>query len=112
MKNDFVSVSPAALAQAIALLGAPAVPLRVAAKRLQWPCQSRAALAHRLVAGTLPLPPRRLSGRWFVLAADLAVQLSEPTAFGHPDVQSESTPAPAVTSRRPGRPRKLAGGAE
>lgn len=111
MKNDFDSVSPAALAQAIALLGAPAVPLRVAAKRLQWPCRSRAALAHRLVAGTLPVSARRLGGRWFVLAADVAVQLSEPTAFGRPDVRIESAPAPAVAPRRPGRPRKRIGGA-
>ena len=110
MKKFSDSPSPAALGAAIALLGAPAVPLRAAAERLAWPCQSKPALHRRLVAGTLPLPPRRLSGRWFVLAVDLAVQLSDPEAFGRSDVQIESA-APAAAPRRPGRPRKQAGSA-
>lgn len=103
-------VSSAALAAALTLLGAPAVPLRAAADRLGWPCRSHAALAHRLSAGTLPVRPRKLSGRWFVLAADLAVQLAYPHTFGLPEGQNES--ARTASQRRPGRPRKLAGGAQ
>lgn len=103
-------VSPAALSAAIDLLGGPAAPLRIAAKRLHWPCVSRAALHNRLAAGTLPVPARRLSGRWYVLAADLAIQLTDPTAFGRPDVRTESA-TQAASPRRTGRPRKVAGGA-
>jgi hypothetical protein len=107
--STFDSVSPAALVQAIALVGAPAVRLRVAAQRLDWPCLSRAALHNRLVAGTLPVPARKLGGRWFIYAADLAAQLTDPSAFGRLGVRTDSAPAPAHNG--PGRPRKRAGGA-
>lgn len=101
-------VSPAALSAAIDLLGGPAAPLRIAAKRLHWPCVSRAALHNRLAAGTLPVRPRKLGGRWYVLAADLAIQLADPAAFGRLDVQAHVTQAPVKGG--PGRPRKRAGG--
>lgn len=102
-------VSPAAISAAIDLLGGPAAPLRIAAKRLHWPCVSRAALHNRLAAGTLPVPARKLGGRWFIYAADLAAQLTDPSAFGRLGVRTDFAQAPAHNG--PGRPRKRAGGA-
>lgn len=84
---------------AIQLLGGVEVPLTVAAKRLGWTCQSRAALEYRRRAGTLPVTPIRRGNRWFVTAAALAVTLAPPPApVAVSDVQTPK--------RGPGRPPK------
>lgn len=97
--------SPAMVSAAVAILGGPLVPVNDAAKRLFWPCQSKSSIHHRILAGTLPLPPRRVAGRWFIAAADLAVQLATPTEHGRLDVQTH-VPS-AAPHRGPGRPRKV-----
>lgn len=92
-----------AVAAAHAALGGAVVPLAAALVALGWPYLSRSSIHSRRLAGTLPVMPRRLGGRWVVYAADAAqlFEREEPTA---------SKPQ-AVSSRRgPGRPRKLARG--
>lgn len=102
--NQGSSVFGEALNAALGLLGAPQVPVAEAATKLHWPCRTSAAIRNRISAGTLPLPPRRVGGRWYITAADLAWQLSGSEAGGCIDVE---TPAPsAAAPRRPGRPRK------
>lgn len=101
----------AALQASLDLLGAPAVPVGIAAPLLHWPCQSSAAIHNRIVAGTLPLPPRKIGHRWYITAIDLARQLlgEDPyssNTFGRLEGQ---TLEPEIPARRgPGRPRKVA----
>jgi len=100
----------AALEAAINLLGAPAVTVAEAAAKLRWPCQSPAAIHNRIVAGTLPLPPRKIGHRWYITANAVARQLlgEDPytsDVFSRLDVQNE---AAAQRRRGPGRPRKAA----
>ena len=94
------SSATAVAAATEAIVGA-CVPLTQALTRLGWPFLFRSAIHARRVAGTLPVMPRRLGGRWVVCAVD-AVPLfarEEPktgTLFSLP------------THRGPGRPRKPA----
>lgn len=96
------SPTPTPLAAATAAIGGAVAPLPRALKGLGWPYLSRSAVHARRVAGTLPVTPRRLGGRWVVYARD-AAQLFE---TGGPPVNE--SPPQTSPRRGPGRPRKLA----
>jgi hypothetical protein len=96
------SPTPSAVAAASAAIGGAVVPLGSALERLGWPYLSRSSIHARLLAGTLPVTPRRLGGRWVVYAMD-AARLFE---AGAPT--SGELPVPAPSRRGPGRPRKVA----
>lgn len=94
--------SPTALAAATAAIGGACAPLNLALRGLGWPYLSRSAIHARRVAGTLPVMPKRLGGRWVIYARD-AAELFE---IRTPPVD-ESSPV-ASPRRGPGRPRKRA----
>jgi len=92
-----------AVIAAHAALGGAVVPLAAALVALGWPYLSRSSIHARRLAGTLPVVPRRLGGRWVVYATDAAplFEREEPVVGS----------SPAASSRRgPGRPRKFARG--
>lgn len=96
------SPSPTAIAAAVAAIGGVVAPLPRALQGLGWPYRSRSAIHARRVAGTLPITPRRLGGRWVVYARDVA-------SLFEVDTPQTDEPPPATPPRRgPGRPRKLA----
>lgn len=90
----------AAIAAAVAAIGGVVAPLPQALQGLGWPYRSRSAIHARRVAGTLPVTPRRLGGRWVVYARD-AARLFE---AGSP--HTDESPSVASSRRGPGRPRK------
>lgn len=96
------SPTPTAIAAATAAIGGAVVPLPLALQGLGWPYLSRSAIHARRIAGTLPVMPKRLGGRWVIYARDAAelFEIREP--------QIDESPPPIQPRRRPGRPRKLA----
>lgn len=94
--------TPAAIAAAAEAIGGIVSPLRRALRGLGWPYLSRSAIHSRRVAGTLPIVPQRLGGRWVVYAKD-AAPLFEGVAGGTDDEVRSLVP-----HRGPGRPRRVA----
>lgn len=90
----------AAVAAAAKAIGGIVAPLNRALRGLGWPYLSRSAIHARRIAGTLPVVPQRLGGRWVIYAKD-AAPLFESVAGGTEDeVHTVATP------RGLGRPRK------
>jgi len=97
--------SPTAVAAAHAALGGAVVPLATALVAIGWPYLSRSAIHARRVAGTLPVMPRRLGGRWVVYAVDAAPLFAR-------EEPKTATLFAAPAHRGPGRPRKRARGTD
>lgn len=102
MSTSSSSPSPTAIAAAVAAIGGVVAPLPRALQGLGWPYRSRSAIHARRVAGTLPITPRRLGGRWVVYARDVA------TLFEVDTPQIDESPPPVLPRCGPGRPRKRA----
>lgn len=96
------SPTPTAIAAATAAIGGAVVPLPLALQGLGWPYLSRSAIHARRIAGTLPVRPKRLGGRWVVYARDVA------RLFEVDPLQTDESPPAPPPRRGPGRPRKLA----
>lgn len=96
------SPSPTAIAAAVAAIGGVVAPLPRALEGLGWPYRSRSAIHSRRIAGTLPVTPRRLGGRWVIYASDAA------RLFEVAPLQTDESPPAAPSRRGPGRPRKRA----
>jgi hypothetical protein len=101
-----VSVStPAAVTAAAEAIGGLVAPLNRALRGLGWPYLSRSAIHARRIAGTLPVVPQRLGGRWVVYAKDVARMFEDVTSAAS---GSNNEPPAVVPHRGPGRPRKVA----
>jgi hypothetical protein len=94
-----------AVAAATETIGGACVPLTKALTRLGWPFLSRSSIHARRVAGTLPVMPRRLGGRWVVYAVDAAPLFAR-------EQPKAGTLIAVPAHRGHGRPRKRSRGTE